>query len=187
MLKVLSFDLNSPSTYCFINLYTAMMNIPSKVKFMAQVRKSFMLKYFLNLKFEYFQYLCELSLLRALPFLTYSTSMLSAAALALSYYTFGLPIWNKRMQDTFGYELEELKEAIVNLNELHFEAETLPQQAIQEKYKASKHLNVSSFEPKKILSEDIDEVIAKLNVSDDLNTTAENIENVRQKTELLLN
>jgi hypothetical protein len=37
LLKVLSFDLNSPTSYSFINLYAAMMNMPNKVKFMAQV------------------------------------------------------------------------------------------------------------------------------------------------------
>lgn len=91
------------------------------------------------------------------------------------------------MQDTFGYELEDLKEAIVQLNELHFEAESLQQQAIQDKYKANKHMQVSSIEPKKITADDIDEILAKLNVGDELNTTAENIESVRQKTELLFN
>lgn len=91
------------------------------------------------------------------------------------------------MKDTFGYELDDLKEAIVQLNELHFEAESLQQQAIQEKYKANKNMQVANLEPKKITAEEIEEYIAKLNVGDELNTTAENIESVRQKTELLLN
>lgn len=113
--------------------------------------------------------------------------MLSAAAVALSYYTVGNSIWTKKMQDTFGFELDDLKEAIVQLNELHFEAESLQQQAIQEKYRSNKHMQVSSIEPKKITLEEIEEILAKLNVGDELNTTAENIESVRQKTELLLN
>lgn len=113
--------------------------------------------------------------------------MLSAAAVAVSFYTVGNSIWNKKMQDTFGYELDELKEAIVQLSELHIEAESLAQQAIQEKYKANKHMQVSCVEPKKITAEEIDEILAKINVGDELNTTAENIENVRQKTELLFN
>lgn len=47
LLKVLSFDLNSPTSYSFINLYAAMMNMPNKVKFMAQVDrvKSFLITY----------------------------------------------------------------------------------------------------------------------------------------------
>lgn len=38
LLKVLSFDLCAPSALSFISLYGCMMNIPEKVKFLAQVR-----------------------------------------------------------------------------------------------------------------------------------------------------
>ena len=37
LLKILSFDLFAPSALSFINLYTANMSIPEKIKFMAQV------------------------------------------------------------------------------------------------------------------------------------------------------
>lgn len=137
---------------------------------------------------EIFQYFCELSLLRAAPFLTYVPSQTSSAALALAYYTLGFPIWNKKMKNTFGYDIDELKEIIVNLNDIHHEAADLPQQAIQDKYKASKYLQVSTLAPKKIAMEELNDIISQLDGSDDLlNTTAENIENVRQKTEMLLN
>jgi cyclin-A len=168
LLKVLSFDLCAPSSHSFINLFSCMMNIPEKVKFMAQ-------------------YLCELSLLRALPFLNYTPSQLSSAAVALSFYTLGSTLWNKKMQDTFGYDIEDLKEVIVHLCDIHNEAESMQQQAIQEKYKASKYMHVSTHSPKKITIEELNELIGKLDGSDDLNTTAENIENVRQKTEMLFN
>lgn len=91
------------------------------------------------------------------------------------------------MQDTFGYELEELKDIIVHLNDIHHEAESMQQQAIQEKYKTIKYLQVSAIEPKKITIEDLNELIGSLDENDELNTTAENIENVRQKTEMLFN
>lgn len=89
------------------------------------------------------------------------------------------------MQDTFGYGIDELKDIIVHLSGIHGEAESMQQQAIQDKYKGSKYLQVSTIEAKKI--DDINDIISKLDGSDDLNTTAENIENVRQKTEMLLN
>lgn len=41
LLKVLSFDLCAPSSLSFINIYACMMNIPEKVKFMAQVLRIF--------------------------------------------------------------------------------------------------------------------------------------------------
>lgn len=168
LLKVLSFDLNCPTSYCFINLFATAMNIPDKVKFMAQ-------------------YLCELTMLRAIPFLSYTPSLLSSAALALSYYTHGNSIWNSKMQETFGYELDELKEVLVQLSHLHIEADSLPQQAIQEKYKTNKYMQTSCVKPKKITREEIDDILAKLNMGDELNTTAENIENVRQKAEMVFN
>lgn len=37
LLKVLTFDLSAPSTLSFINLFGSKMNIPEKIKFMAQV------------------------------------------------------------------------------------------------------------------------------------------------------
>lgn len=37
LLKVLSFDLCAPSSHSFISLFSCMMNIPDKVKFLAQV------------------------------------------------------------------------------------------------------------------------------------------------------
>lgn len=126
-------------------------------------------------------------MLRAIPFLSYTPSMLSSAALALSYYIHGNSIWNGKMRTTFGYELDELKDVIVDLNGLHFDAESMAQQAIQEKYKANKYLQTSLVEPKKITREDIEEIMISLNDGDDLNTTAETIENVRQKTEMLFN
>lgn len=128
-----------------------------------------------------------MSLLRALPFLNYVPSQLSSAALALAYYNHGSSIWNKKMRDTFGYDIDELKDLIVHLSDIHVEAESMAQQAIQDKYKASKYMHVSTVTPKKILAEDLSEMISKLDGSDELNTTAENIENVRQKTEMLLN
>lgn len=91
------------------------------------------------------------------------------------------------MKDTFGYEIDELKEIIVHLNDIHLEAEALPQQAIQDKYKATKYLQVSTLTPKKLSSDNLNEIISQLDESDELNSTAENIENVRQKTEMLLN
>jgi cyclin-A len=127
-----------------------------------------------------------LSLLRALPFLNYTPSQLSSAALALSFYNFGMSLWSKKMHDIFGYDIEDLKEIIVHLSGIHNEAESMQQQAIQEKYKGSKYLQVSTVEPKKVQAEDIADIISKLD-GDDLNTTAENIENVRQKTEMLFN
>lgn len=90
------------------------------------------------------------------------------------------------MHDTFGYDIDDVKEIIVHLSDIHIEAEEMQQRAIQEKYKAIKYLHVSTVTPKKITADDLNEIVSNLDDVDDLNTTAENIENVRQKTEMLL-
>lgn len=91
------------------------------------------------------------------------------------------------MQDTFGYEIAELTELILHLNGIHQEAESMQQQAIQDKYKASKYNQVSTIPPMKLVAEELSDMISMLDESDELNTTAENIESVRQKTEMLFN
>lgn len=85
------------------------------------------------------------------------------------------------MQDTFGYEIDDLKEIIVNLSVIHNDAEEMQQRAIQEKYKADKYAQVSKITPKKISADELNELISNLDGSYDLNTTAENIENVTRK------
>jgi cyclin-A len=79
ILKVLSFDLGSASPLNFINLFSCMMEIPENVQCLAK-------------------YLCELSLLKADPFLKYKPSQVSTAALALSFHNFGLSIWSAKMR-----------------------------------------------------------------------------------------
>lgn len=164
LLKVLSFDLCSPSTLSFINLFSSMMNIPDKVKFLAQ-------------------YFCELSLLTAEPYLTYVPSQISAAALSLAFYNLGHTLWNRKMEKNFGYCIEDLKDIILNLSKTFHGAESLQQQAIQDKFKTSKYLEVSRITPKEITIEVLDEVIGNHNL---LDNTAENLERLSQKTSSLL-
>ena len=87
------------------------------------------------------------------------------------------------METIFGYEIEKLKELIIHLNDTHHEAETLHQQAIQEKYKASKYLQESQVPPKKITRSELDEMLANTDI---LDSTLENIENVTQQTSSIL-
>lgn len=72
------------------------------------------------------------------PFLYVLPSKLSAAALALARYVLKMPLWNKDLQDSTGYTLEELRPVISCLNKTHLNAMDLKEQAIQEKYKLHK-------------------------------------------------
>lgn len=85
-----------------------------------------------------FQYLCELSLLEADPYLQYLPSTISAAAIALARHNLNLPIWSTKLEQETGYSLGDLKEIIFHLSRTHVASVDLPQQAIQDKYKASK-------------------------------------------------
>lgn len=85
-----------------------------------------------------FQYLCELSLLEADPYLQFLPSTISAAAIALARHNLNLCIWSTELEEVTGYTLENLKEVIFHLSRTHVASVDLPQQAIQDKYKASK-------------------------------------------------
>lgn len=143
ILKVLGFDLSVPTTLVFTTVYCVMNDVPDKVKNMCM-------------------YLCELSLLDADPFLTYIPSKISAGALALSRYTLDLPIWSRMLETNTGYQLEELKDIILDLNKVHQKAESLPQQAIQEKFKANKYMQVSTIPATEFSEETFDKMCKSL-------------------------
>lgn len=84
------------------------------------------------------QYLCELSLLETDPYLQYMPSRISAAAIALARHNLNLSIWSTKLEEVTGYSLDDLKEIIFHLSNTHMASVDLPQQAIQDKYKASK-------------------------------------------------
>lgn len=84
------------------------------------------------------QYLCELSLLEAEPFLQYPPSMISAGAIALARCNFDLPIWTEQLEELTGFSIHKLAELIQHLSQSHCAAVDSPQQAIQDKYKNSK-------------------------------------------------
>lgn len=137
ILKVLGFDLSVPTTLVFTTVYCVMNDVPDKVKNMCM-------------------YLCELSLLDADPFLTYLPSKISAGALALSRYTLDLPIWSRMLETNTDYQLEDLKDIILDLNRVHQKAESLGQQAIQEKFKGSKYMQVATIPATELSEETFD-------------------------------
>lgn len=139
ILKVLGFDLSVPTTLVFTTVYCVMNDVPDKVKHMCM-------------------YLCELSLLDADPFLTYLPSKISAGALALSRYTLDLPIWSRMLETNTGYQLEQLKDIILDLNKVHQKAESLAQQAIQEKFKGSKYMQVATIPATELSEETFDKM-----------------------------
>lgn len=143
ILKVLGFDLSVPTTLVFTSVYCVMNDVPDKVKYMCM-------------------YLCELSLLDADPYLTYQPSKIAAGALALSRYTLDLPVWSRMLETNVGYRLEDLRDIILDLNKTHQRAESMAQQAIQEKFKANKYMQVSTISAAELSEETFDKMCKSL-------------------------
>lgn len=143
ILKVLGFDLSVPTTLVFTSVYCVMNDVPDKVKYMCM-------------------YLCELSLLDADPYLTYQPSKIAAGALALSRYTLDLPVWSRMLETNVGYRLKDLRDIILDLNKTHQRAESMAQQAIQEKFKANKYMQVSTISAAELSEETFDKMCKSL-------------------------
>ncbi|XP_037031938.1 G2/mitotic-specific cyclin-A isoform X1 [Bradysia coprophila] len=167
LLKVLQFDLSIPTVYTFLNSYTTISKMTDECKFLAM-------------------YLCELSLLETDPYLQYMPSRISAAAIALARHNLNLPIWSTNLEEITGYSLDDLKEVIFHLSNTHMASVDLPQQAIQDKYKASKYKEVSTMQP--IQMNDGLYIIAVMRMKDEIEKEAHNKhnnDNVRKITSTL--
>ncbi|EDS26405.1 cyclin a [Culex quinquefasciatus] len=152
ILKVLGFDLSVPTTLVFTSVYCVMNDVPDKVKYMCMSR----------LDYPKASYLCELSLLDADPYLTYLPSKIAAGALALSRYTLDLPVWSRMLETNVDYRLEDLRDIILDLNKTHQRAESMAQQAIQEKFKANKYMQVSTIPAVELSEETFDKMCKSL-------------------------
>jgi cyclin A len=85
-----------------------------------------------------FQYLSELTLLEADPYLQHLPSQLAASSIALARHTLDQGAWPEDFEEATGYKFEDLKQCISHLNQTYSNASTYPQQAIREKYKTNR-------------------------------------------------
>lgn len=127
VLKVLEFDISVPTSHLFV----------SKLGQMAKCDDRTM---------SFAMYLNELSLLSG-DFLQFSPSLVAAASVALARHTLGQPAWPDQVAEMSGYRLADFQACLLALHQAHVAAEDCPQQAIREKYKASKHHGVSDIAP----------------------------------------
>uniref|UniRef100_A0A8D0BP04 Cyclin-A2 n=1 Tax=Salvator merianae TaxID=96440 RepID=A0A8D0BP04_SALMN len=132
LLKVLAFDLTVPTINQFLLQYLQWHGV--------------------NLKTENFaRYVAELSLLEADPFLNYLPSQLAAAAYCLANYTVNRHFWPETLAAFTGYSLSEIVPCLSDLHKACLDAPHRPQQAIREKYKLTKYMQVSLLEPPAVL------------------------------------
>uniref|UniRef100_H2SY69 Cyclin-A2 n=1 Tax=Takifugu rubripes TaxID=31033 RepID=H2SY69_TAKRU len=88
-------------------------------------------------------YLGELSLVDSDPFLKYLPSQTAAAAFILANSTVTGGSWSKSLVEVTGYTLEDLRPCIEDLHKLYLNASQHAQQAVREKYKGPKYMEVS--------------------------------------------
>ncbi|XP_056323081.1 cyclin-A1 [Danio aesculapii] len=128
LLRVLAFDMTTPTIHQFLMQYTLEGHVCART---------------LNLAL----YLSELSLLEVDPFVQYLPSKTAAAAYCLANYTLNGVLWPENLYAFTGYSLAVIGPCLKELHKLHLGAGSRPQQAIQEKYKSSKYHAVSQLEP----------------------------------------
>ncbi|XP_069616380.1 cyclin-A1 [Ranitomeya imitator] len=124
LLKVLAFDLTVPTINQFLLQYIHKQNVSTKTEHLAM-------------------YMAELTLLQEEPFLKYLPSVTAAAAYALANYTTNQLFWPAALQAFTGYSLSDLAPCLVDLHRTCLYAPNQVQQAIREKYKTPKYMQVS--------------------------------------------
>uniref|UniRef100_A0A452VHU6 Cyclin A1 n=1 Tax=Ursus maritimus TaxID=29073 RepID=A0A452VHU6_URSMA len=132
LLKVLAFDLTVPTTNQFLLQYLRRQGVCVRTENLAK-------------------YVAELSLLEADPFLKYLPSLIAAAAYCLANYTVNRHFWPETLAAFTGYSLNEIVPCLSELHKACLDIPHRPQQAIREKYKASKYMHVSLMEPPAVL------------------------------------
>lgn len=139
VLKVLSFDLSVPTTFLFIN---KMVTMDKEMLGEEESEKVAALASYLN----------ELALVEGEQFLRYQPSLVAACCVALARHTLQVDeVWSDYMEERTGYQLDEMKECFVALHTTFSNAPEHPQQAVREKYKATKHFGVSELTPSAVI------------------------------------
>ncbi|XP_077589595.1 cyclin-A2 [Stigmatopora nigra] len=128
VLKVLSFDMAAPTINQFLTQYFLHHAASKQVESLAM-------------------YLGELSLVDSDPFLKYLPSQTAAAAYLLANHTITGASWPKSLVEKTGYAMQDLMLCVKDLHQMYLNVPQHPQQSVKEKYKSSKHHEVSTIEP----------------------------------------
>lgn len=128
VLKVLSFDMASPTINYFVQCYAQVDEAPAKVRDLAQ-------------------YLCELALLDDVPYLEYLPSIIAGASLCLASHTLGRRPWGRELVEFSGYDVTDIRECICSLYSGWCTAPTRAQRAVHGKFKGVKFNQVADLEP----------------------------------------
>ncbi|KAH8264821.1 hypothetical protein KR038_002522 [Drosophila bunnanda] len=144
ILKILSFDLCTPTAYVFINTYAVLCDMPEKLKYLTL-------------------YISELSLMDGDTFMVYLPSVMSSASLALARHILGMEMWTPQLEEITTYKLEDLQNVVRQLSHTHKSAKDLNTQAMREKYNRNKYKNVATIEAIELSKEDLDQLCQSYN------------------------
>lgn len=139
ILKVLSFDLCTPTAYVFVNSYAVLSDLPEKLKYLTL-------------------FLCELSLMEGDLYLQHLPSLISSASLALARHILGMEIWTPKLEEITTYKLDDLKTVMLQLCQTHKNSKELNTQAIREKYNREKYKKVATLETIELTEEQLDNI-----------------------------
>uniref|UniRef100_A0A8C5LI41 Cyclin A1 n=1 Tax=Leptobrachium leishanense TaxID=445787 RepID=A0A8C5LI41_9ANUR len=128
LLKVLTFDLTVPTVNQFLLQYFTRHPVCIKTEQLAM-------------------YFAELTLLDVDPFLLYLPSMIAAAAYCLANCAMNKISWPQSLISFTGYTRSDMAPCLGDLHAACLNAPYKGQQAIREKYKSIKHMQVSLIEP----------------------------------------
>ncbi|XP_037720768.1 G2/mitotic-specific cyclin-A [Drosophila subpulchrella] len=144
ILKILSFDLCTPTAYVFINTYAVLCDMPERLKFLTL-------------------YISELSLMEGETYLQYLPSVMSSASLALARHILGMEMWTPQLEEITTYKLEDLKTVVLQLSHTHKTAKELNTQAMREKYNRDTYKKVAMIDSIELSKEDIDQLCQAYN------------------------
>lgn len=132
VLKVLSFDVSSPTSYAFLLRFAEVNKCPDTVTYLAQ-------------------YFCELALLEDEPYLQYLPSIIAGSALCLANHTLNRHPWGQDLVAFSGYEVHVFRECIHSLYSTFCNAPSREQKAVYEKFKNPKFHSVAHLKPSQML------------------------------------
>lgn len=130
ILKNLNYLTCVPTTVGFVNGFHEAVNSEPEVKAMSQ-------------------YLIDLALAQGARYLGYLPSKMAAASIAVARINFDMALWSEQLEETTGYGLVQLGDAIMWLSQTHYKewnAEEKPSSVFEE-YATEKHMFVANMLP----------------------------------------
>jgi len=124
MLNILSYDLMAPTAYDFVRTFSSLLRLDSQTICLGM-------------------YLTELAMMDGERYLHYLPSVVATAAISLARYTFQGMFWDEKITILTTLSLRDVQHCAQHLFNSFYDAPTLDQTAIYDKYKAVRYCSIS--------------------------------------------